>query len=766
MSDVIDLKTTFLSQLGPNDKEQKIIADVIRLSLNQIQPDELQKIPSTVFDTFLSLLLAREMSYSMLQESAIDKSRLQETTQKMLKSLVSFYRADKKHFSTENEKILLDLFKIDNNEINTELKKKKNSETYLRKHFKNHKTELPFEKRFETSYLLEELHEELERRESDINQIEKRHREFMRESIMILLLHTEFFDYFIDKKHQTTINFLTDFFKENPLDLYTFIENKNSYLARTNTKYTKEPRGFVHIFENGVFASAVREKIPPSLWTKQLMLSLGCNGLHKESHMTAMDDFIQKLEVLPAKQIKALSKPFFKMINKIFLGMEETKETFDLKNLKAFLTTSKNETLQRLSLQFFNRLPDKQFYQIINKIKENEIQSVCRMLMKSQLSRKRLLNLTQQNGKHLVWTAYEKGFLKPQELLILINDAVLQNNSDFLFAPKDLALTSDFPAYSTLCTYFKDSTQSLRFINSFQLNTKTKEGYLDLVRDFITSPKMILKIAGLNLVCHHWAKEGSDEKLLDFFFTGDIKNRQNLTLKISLQQASELLLKQDKDGKTPWHYLCIKRNRLLFGKNFKVLHPLFLQSCRTKDSDGKTPLDYISDDLKFKKVLVEKIPAVEKLMTEAGLSLTYTPKQKEVKEVVKTEPKTEILPQKIEEKKQVWEIQEMGHDKLRKDDEFNKLLRQEINLLPPPQCGSVNVANRRLQKKEVFDAPVFKIWYENKRWRVPFIKDDETKTLFIFPASDRNDTYTNQDYCRIVRNRVKWLKRHIDRIKS
>ena len=35
----------------------------------------------------------------------------------------------------------------------------------------------------------------------------------------------------------------------------------------------------------------------------------------------------------------------------------------------------------------------------------------------------------------------------------------------------------------------------------------------------------------------------------------------------------------------------------------------------------------------------------------------------------------------------------------------------------------------------------------------------ETKTIYILPGSDRDDTYSNQDYIRLVRNLVKRIKR-------
>ena len=86
------------------------------------------------------------------------------------------------------------------------------------------------------------------------------------------------------------------------------------YTAKTNTKYTDSPKGFVHIFENTAFSKALREKIPTSQWNQKLFLSLGSNTLYKNSHISVAENFIKKIEELPPDKLKKMSKPFFQMI--------------------------------------------------------------------------------------------------------------------------------------------------------------------------------------------------------------------------------------------------------------------------------------------------------------------------------------------------------------------------------------------------------------------------------------------------------------------
>ena len=613
----------------------------------------------------------------------------------------------------------------------------------------------------------QKINESFDNFEESVQKILQLHSWFRTANIRDLLFQTDFFDRFIDRKNQNMINLIVDFFKNNLKEFHDFLVRTNPYLCKINTKYSNDPRGFVHIFENTPFAQAVLDKIPTSIWKKQMVLALGCNTLHKDTHITIAENFIQKLETIPEDRLKRYSGQLFGMFKRIFLSFEEDHDTYSLNNLRAFLTTPKTNILKQRAVNLFNKLSDKRFEKITNNIKENEIKSFCTTLIKTSKSRKRLLNLSLPNGTNLVWTAFEKGLLKQEEMGKLLSEAMSQNNFNFLFAKKDIELTPDFPQYTQLCSYFKDQTKALRFINSFNTPGKTKESSFNLVKDFIKKPKMLLKIASIYQLINHWAKEDKTDKMFQFFFNGEISKPQDISLKLPLAQVKEFFLKQDKQGKTPWHHLCMKRNRFFFSKNFKSLHPFFLESCSIKDKDGKTPLDYISDDLKFKKVLVEKIPAVEKIMSDSGFSLEYKPKTKETqKEKQNTEQQ-----KKIEEKEQkketfTWKIQVLGHDKLRRNPEFNALVLEEIKQIPAPHSGPICVANQRLQKKEVFDAPVLKIWYENKRWRVPFLKYDTSGTIYLLPASDRNETYTKQDYCRIIRNYVKWLKRQSERTRS
>ena len=101
---------------------------------------------------------------------------------------------------------------------------------------------------------------------------------------------------------------------------------------------------------------------------------------------------------------------------------------------------------------------------------------------------------------------------------ILITEAISQDNTKFLFEPKDLSLTPDFPGYKKLQHYFKDKIQAIHFVNTFQTSVKTEEARFSQLKDFITQPQMILKIASLYSIVHYYAKENADEKLLRFFF--------------------------------------------------------------------------------------------------------------------------------------------------------------------------------------------------------------------------------------------------------
>lgn len=774
MFENIQVSDFFTYNTKRTEETNKILEKIVRPLLRNLKESENPHLSKEVMEIFIALLFGKELIYAKTKNNNIDENHCQKTCEKMIKALSAFYKEDKKNFSAENERALLDMFEFNSTDFKNELRKAQAEKHRL---FKNIPGKTLEEKKNtlrqkggkEITEALESLQEEWDNTEKSVNDIFRTQKAFRRMNILDLLFKTDFFDRFLEEENIAVINFLTDFFKENPSEFYAFLERGNRYISRKRFPYEKKLEGFAHILENSVFASAIREKIPAHIWSKKLVLALGCNALHRSTHLSSTEDFVRKLEEQPEDKLERNADSFFKMVNETFIAYSDDDSfAHSPQNLRAFLTTPKTKTLQQLSLRFFNNIKDDCFNQILDGVKEDELQSLCNILIQSPKSRKRLIKLKLQTGKNLVWTAFAKGALTKSNMELLISEAIAQDDMQFLFSPKEIEMTDKLPCYRQLCDYFKDKTQALHFIDTFQKGFKTEEQRFTQTIDFIQNKEMKLKISEFYRVVNFWAKENADKKILSFLFDGDIEKQQNLVLKISEKQARTLLLKQDKDGKTPWHYFCSNRNRLFFGKNFKILHQIFLQSCQIKDKDGKTPLDYISGDLKFRKILAEKIPATEKLMERAGMTLEYKPQIKEDRETTQTESlfqKAEA--EKTKEKESFsWNIQEMGHDKLRRDPFFQALLKREINQLPPPNCGSVNVANNRLQKKEVLGAPVFKIWYENKRWRVPFVKDDNTQTLFIFPASDRNDTYTNQDYCRIVRNRVKWLKRQNERTKS
>ena len=445
-----------------------------------------------------------------------------------------------------------------------------------------------------------------------------------------LLTQTSFFDRCLDKNCQSAMDILAQLFNRQPKLLHHFTTQTNTYLSQKRSDW--DARGYQHIIHNMSFAQTIREKVAPDKWANAIgvapFVALLANAFYRGAKPTVMADLIDKTHTLPSRTQSLLPQVIQDMIQDIYapeLIMDEKPDflpNLEISNLFTLLAHANSDTRTRIAALFV-QLPQK-VQDVWHAAKTNQDRAIFfRLLNETKRGRSLIPILNVREDSQSVWKLLADGLIRNDEMKPVILQAIQEHRTTFLLEPKDMELTPDFPAYAELKDYFRHHPKGLSFIASFSHPHMTADVRFRLASDFV--PNKPLTLARLYGLIPYLTRSAQEQEALSFLFQGDFVRQQNIAPRFSQKALDALMTQTDDTGKTPWHYLCERKNRLFFGRHFRALYPSFIQAFQRPDHTGKTPLDFIRSDLKFRQMIAERIPAAEKIMTQAGLSLVYEP---------------------------------------------------------------------------------------------------------------------------------------------
>lgn len=448
-------------------------------------------------------------------------------------------------------------------------------------------------------------------------------------------------------RNKQVIQVAMDEFKK---DIPFFIEwtNRESEFFINNEGETEPVKNMDHLLHNFVFAQAVLKNIPPETWTYGITNALGTWVVDQETEFSYIREFARKLEKCPRDKIK----DYFEIIADLKDVNKKLLDGFSYKGLLVLLSQLKEEKAVHEATLFYEKNGDEVMGNETPKLTFEEWEKLAKFLSKTPMGVRQLMDASMKSENPLIWRLYAKGALDKEDLKRILTFSMKHDRRDFLMTKKPIHFSKDFPCYEELKRYFKEksSAQGTRFFNSFSWQGDSVDTRCALFRDFIPSRAVRFFYYQNWHLLNHWAKEKNHYKILSFCYGENADTNPTPKSQIDAQNLKNLWLHQDENGKTPWHYICERKNmedKIYFQRRFKELSALFLASCEIRDKDGKTPLDYALSDSKFMKNLLEKIPVVQNVLAKQGIQWNETrlERKKEITQPVKEEPKkVELAP--------------------------------------------------------------------------------------------------------------------------
>lgn len=424
-------------------------------------------------------------------------------------------------------------------------------------------------------------------------------------------------------QNKQIIQVAMDEFKKDIPFFIEWISKENEFFLN-DKRETEHMENIDHIFHNFVFAEAVLKNIPPESWTNDVVSTLGTWVVREKVTSSYIREFSKKLEKCPVDKIKN----YFANLSEIDEADIEKMSGFSFKGLLTLLPLLKEEQSIREANQFFEEKGSFIMEREAKNLTFDEWKKLAKFLSKSSTGIEQLINFSMKQENPLIWRLYSNETLDKEDLKNILSFAIKNNRRDFLMVKKSIHFSKEFPYYNELREFFKNnSAQGTCFLNSFSWQGDSVDTRCSLLKDFITSKSIYFYYCqNLNLF-HHMVKNKSHYKILSFCYGENADTNSAPKSQIDEKNLKKLWLHQDENGKTPWHYICERKDtddKIYFQRRFKELSKLFLASCDIRDKDGKTPLDYALSDNKFMKNLLEKIPQVKDVLEKQGIQWSET----------------------------------------------------------------------------------------------------------------------------------------------